>query len=166
VARAVVDAAPDASQVKSAWYGQVNRFSSRLRTYYLKLAEIKSRIISAFFTSRGEGISELQVSQVISSLGANVLKEDITMLTELVMREHDDPITAYRELSKGKQACGYICDGQNVLYVMARNGKALSCINLTAPTRVERGCTFREVKEAFSQACDLDCDISFKTGYL
>lgn len=131
----------------------------------MKLTDIKSRIVDAFFTSKGEGISEAQVTSVITSLGTNVLKEDMTKLTELVMSEHEDPIKAYRELSKGKQSCGYICDGQNVLYVMTRNGKALSCINLTAPTRVERGCTFREVKEAFTQAVDLDGDITFKTCY-
>lgn len=129
------------------------------------LSEIKHRLIEAFFTSKGEGVHEDQLNEIIASL-ASVLSEDMTQLTELVANEHDDPIKAYRDLSKGKRSYGYICDGQNVLYVMARTGKKLSCVNLTAPTRVERGCTFREVKEAFTQAAELDGEITFRTCFL
>lgn len=132
----------------------------------MKLAEIKSRMIDAFFTSKGEGVGEDQLDGIISSLGSNVLKEDASPLVGAVMAEHEDPLAAYRELSKGKMSCGCVCEDGNMLYVMVRNGKQLACINLTAPTRVERGCTFREVKEVFTQAADLDSSVTYRTFYV
>lgn len=131
----------------------------------MKLTEIKSRLIEAFFSSKGDGLSESELTPTVQSL-AKLIELDPADLLESADQEFDDSLTSYRQLSKGDAAMGYICEGNNVLFVMVRKGKNLACINLTAPNKVERHCTFRDVREAFNEASELDGNVVFKTCYI
>jgi hypothetical protein len=130
----------------------------------LKLSEIKSRIIDAYFTSSGVGVPESTLPQVVSNL-CKLINVDPQDVADLVVNDFDDTTTAYRTLSKGDLALGYICDGADMLFVMIRHRKQLACINLTAPSKVERHCTFREVRDAFNEANEMETNVIFKTGF-
>ena len=131
----------------------------------MKLTEIKSRLIEAFFSSKGDGLSESELAPTVQSL-AKLIELDPADLLESADQEFDDSLTSYRQLSKGDAAMGYICEGNNVLFVMVRKGKNLACIRLTARNKVERHCTFRDVREAFNEASELDGNVVFKTCYI
>lgn len=131
----------------------------------MKLNEIKSRLIEAFFSAKGDGMSETELASTVQSL-SKLIELDPSDLLEGACQEFDDSLMAYRQLSKGDAALGYVCDGDMILFVMVRKGKNLACINLTAPNKVERHCTFRDVREAFNEAGELDGNIVFKTCFI
>ena len=130
----------------------------------MKLNEIKNRLIEAFFSAKGDGMSETELASTVQSL-SKLIELDPSDLLEGACQEFDDSLIAYRQLSKGDAALGYVCDGDMILFVMVRKGKNLACINLTAPNKVERHCTFRDVREAFNEAGELDGNIVFKTCF-
>ena len=130
----------------------------------MKLNEIKSRLIEAFFSAKGDGMSETELASTVQSL-SKLIELDPSDLLEGACQEFDDSLMAYRQLSKGDASLGYVCDGDMILFVMVRKGKNLACINLTAPNKVERHCTFRDVREAFNEASELDGNIVFKTCF-
>jgi hypothetical protein len=132
----------------------------------LKLSDIKFRMVEAFFTAKGdsEGIKESDLSNTVESL-SKLISLDSSLLLSLPHTENTDSLPAYRDLSKGDCCLGYICEGDNILYIVLRKNKYLACINLAAPVKIERHCSFRDVKEVFNEAETLD-NITFKTCFI
>lgn len=126
----------------------------------MRLQDIKRRMVSEFFTSSGNGCSEAMLQEEFAPAFellqlANVSGDDY---------DHDTGLLAYKDLTKGTVAFAAILEGSDVLYACARNGKRLSCINFTSPTRTPRFCTLREVKEAFLEAEDRGASFKVTIG--
>lgn len=129
----------------------------------MKLAVIKARLIEAYFSAAGQGVDEEHVSDYSGALLK--LVESKGRVDIPTFDEHEDATLAYRALTKGDEAVAYVLDedGQ-ALYVMARSGKRFASVNLTSPSRAERPCTLREVREAFNQAAELGSSVVFKVA--
>jgi hypothetical protein len=95
-----------------------------------------------------------------------LLKADYESLATCIPILTEDTIASYRGLSAGSQSYGYMTVGAQALYIVARKGKSLGCINLTAPTQEPRFCTWTNIKEAYNASADLDADVSFNTCYI
>lgn len=128
----------------------------------MKLADIKQKLIEAYFTSAGEGVTEVELeaytAEALKLLNADSYQSALE--TDLV--EHEDPTLAYRALMKGDCSLGYVLDEDQALYVVARNGKKFSSVNLTSPNKAVRLCTLREIREAFLQAPEHSAGAMFK----
>ena len=118
----------------------------------MKLADIKRQLIDAYFTASGEGVTEAQLEAFTGELLKLISADDHQAALESDLIEHEDPTLAYRALMKDDCSLGYVLDEDQVLYVVARQGKKFSAVNLTSPNRAVRPCTLREVREAFLQA--------------
>lgn len=134
--------------------------------YTVKLSDIKFKMVEAFFSAKGdsEGIKESSLSNTVESL-SKLISLDTSLLLSSPHSEYTEPLLAYRDLSKGDYCLGYICEDDNILYVVLRKNKYLACINLAAPIKIERYCSFRDVKEVFNEAESLD-NITFKTCFI
>lgn len=128
----------------------------------MKLADIKQRMIDAYFTSAGQGVTEEQLEQFTSELLKLVNAEELQSLLENDLSEHGDPTLAYRALMKDDCSFGYVLDEEEALYVVARHGKKFAAVNLTSPNRAVRPCSLREVREAFLQAPEHSSSVIFK----
>lgn len=128
----------------------------------MKLADIKRQLIDAYFTASGEGVTEAQLEEFTSELLKLVNADDHQATLEIDLIEHEDPTLAYRALMKDDCSLGYVLDEDQVLYVVARQGKKFSAVNLTSPNRAVRPCTLREVREAFLQAPEHSSSAMFK----
>ena len=128
----------------------------------MKLVDIKKQLIDAYFTSAGEGITESQLEEFIVELLAII--ERPALLEDLMEAPHEleDPTLAYRAMMKDDCSLGYILDEDQAMYVVVRSGKKFASVNLTSPNRALRGCTLREVREAFLQAPEHSASIVFK----
>lgn len=128
----------------------------------MKLADIKKQLIDAYFTASGEGVTEQQLDEFIGELLKVIGTEDLQEDLETDLVEHEDPTIAYRALMKDDCSLGYVLDEDQALYIVARNGKKFSSVNLTSPNRAVRPCTLREVREAFLQAPEHSDNALFK----
>lgn len=128
----------------------------------MKLADIKQRMIDAYFTSAGQGVTEGQLDEFINELLKLVNAEELQALLESDLNEHEDPTLAYRALMRDDCSLGYVLDEEEALYIVARHGKKFAAVNLTSPNRAVRPCTLREVREAFLQAPEHSGSAVFK----
>lgn len=128
----------------------------------MKLVDIKKQLIDAYFTSAGEGVTEAQLEEFIAELLTII--DQPTLLEDLTQdpQELEDPTLAYRAMMKDDCSLGYILDEDQAMYVVVRSGKKFASVNLTSPNRALRGCTLREVREAFLQASEHSASIIFK----
>lgn len=128
----------------------------------MKLADIKQRLIDAYFTSAGQGVTEAQLDEFTSELFRLINAEELQAKLESDLIEHEDPTLAYRALMKDDCSLGYVLDEDQALYVVARRGKKFAAVNLTSPNRAIRPCTLREVRDAFLQAPEHSDSAIFK----
>lgn len=128
----------------------------------MKLADIKRRLIDAYFTSSGEGVTEAQLDSFTTELLKVVSAESLQDELQDNLVEHDDPTSAYRALMKHDCSYGIVLDEGDALYLVARYGKKFAAVNLTSPNRAVRPSTLREVREAFLQAPDHSMNAVFK----
>lgn len=131
----------------------------------MKLLDIKRQLVEAYFKQGAEGIPEGEVLGKLKEL-CELLGADYDSLAEAAPTLTEDTITSYRGLAAGSQSYGYMTDGAQALYLVARKGKSLGCINLTAPTQEPRFTTWTAVKEAYNASSDLEGSIAFNTCHI
>lgn len=125
----------------------------------MRLAEIKAKLISEFFSNQGQGCDEEHLFERMKPAFELVnLKLD-----EKASVEFEDASHAYRSLSKSLCSIGMIVEDGQVLYACARRGKQAASINFTSPTQTPRFCTLREIRDAFKEAASRDQGAIFKT---
>jgi hypothetical protein len=131
----------------------------------LKLLDIKQQLVEAYFKQGAAGIPEEQVLGKLKEL-CELLSADYEGLAASAPLLTEDTVASYRGLAAGSQSYGYMSDGSQALYIVARKGKKLGCINLTAPTQEPRFTTWTSIKEAYNSSADLDGSIAFNTCYI
>lgn len=131
----------------------------------MKLLDIKRQFVEAYFKQGAEGIPEAEVMAKLKEL-CELLGADYEGLASAAPVLLEDATASYRGLAAGSQSFGYMSDGAQALFIVARKGKSLGCINLTAPTQEPRFTTWTAIKEAYNASADLDGDIVFNTGYI
>ena len=130
----------------------------------MKLADIKIRIIQAYFVAEGVGISEeliveQYVPKLFESIESNFPEDSIEDF-----KDFDDATLAYRYLNKEDLSIAYVIDEStsDAIYMVVRSGRKFSSCNLTSPQKTIRPCTLREVREALLQVQDASDSITFK----
>jgi hypothetical protein len=131
----------------------------------LKLLDIKRQLVEAYFKQGAEGIPEAQVLGKLKEL-CELLEADYEGLAACAPILTEDTTVSYRGLAAGSQAYGYMTEGDQALYLVARKGKMLGCINLTAPTQEPRFTTWTAIKEAYNSSADLEGNIGFNTCHI
>jgi len=131
----------------------------------VKLLDIKRKLVEAYFKQGAEGIPESLIMDKLKVL-CELLGADYEGLSSSASRLTEDVTGSYRGLANGSQSYGYMTDGNQALFIVARKGKSLGCINLTAPTQEPRFTTWTAIKEAYNASVELDGSITFNTGYI
>lgn len=131
----------------------------------MKLLDIKSKLVEAYFKQGAEGIPEAQVTEKLKEL-CELLGADYEGLVASASLLTEDITTSYRGLAAGSQSYGYMVENGQALFIVARKGKSLGCINLTAPTQEPRFTTWTAIREAYNASDELDADITFNTGFI
>ena len=138
----------------------------------MKLAEIKTALVSQFFKSSDNGIPQLEVSAVFESLSKH-LDADLTSLAEQEVEQElnasgnsSDPSKAFKRFTDGRRALLTINedDGQSsrAIFAAIRVGTKVMYSNLTTDPRVEQKGNLASVKQALKQAKNINEDIYFK----
>ena len=130
----------------------------------MKLADIKIRIIQAYFVAEGAGISEeLIIEQYVPKLFESIESKFPQDSIE-DFKDFDDATLAYRYLNKEDLSVAYVIDEStsDAIYMVVRSGRKFSSCNLTSPQKTIRPCTLREVREALLQVQDASDSITFK----
>ncbi len=131
----------------------------------MKLQDIKRQLVEAYFKQGAEGIPEAAVLGKLQELCA-LLEAAYEGLAACAPILTEDTTQSYRGLAAGSQSYGYMVDGDQALYIVARKGKTLGCINLTAPTQEPRFTTWTAIKEAYNASADLEGSIAFNTCHI
>ena len=132
----------------------------------MKLADIKTRIIKAYFIAEGTGISEdFIIEQYATKLFQSIDSSVIPIIESIEeFKLFDDATLAYRFLNKEDSSIAYVIDesSSDAIYMVVRTGKKFSSCNLTSPQKTIRPCTLREVREALLQVAEVLDSVTFK----